>query len=183
MADNEENPVKPPTTSNSPPQQGGDLDDADISQENVENGENNGLEEKPEEEIPVEMQYHEVDMDNLDPLEWSARKVVPIPKKYYWDTGNFDLPLRIKAWHRTVSALERLTHAAEKTGEVAANMTGLNSTRFDYVTSTMTEEELEEARIYAEECKKRRAEQRAKKAREIEEEQLAEDAGLSSTAI
>ena len=113
---------------------------------------------------PVEFQNEVVDMNDpsMDGLEWFTRKVLPIPKVYYWETENYEVPLRIKAWHRTVRVLGVALHTAESIGGFFANAAGLNSTRYDYVTSTMTEEQLEEAR-------KNAAEQREK--REVRNEQ------------
>merc|ERR1712038_765026 len=47
--------------------------------------------------VPLEFQCEEFKDDdpNMDPLEWTVRKGVSIPKAYYWDTGNYDVPLRI----------------------------------------------------------------------------------------
>lgn len=47
---------------------------------------------------------------------------------------------------------------AEKAGEIVANVAGINQTRYDYVTSTMTEEQWEAADANAEDQKKRRKE-------------------------
>ena len=74
-----------------------------------------------ESDIPVELQYHEVDMNDplMDPLEWTVRKFVPI-----W---------KIKFWHRTVAILGKGVKSAESAGEVVANTLGLNGSRYDYV--------------------------------------------------
>ena len=88
----------------------------------------------------------------MDPLEWTVRKVVPIPKAYYWDTGNHDLPLSIKMWHRSIAFLGKSVRAVECAGEKVATTTGLNNwSRFSYVLDTMTPEEREVARQINEE--------------------------------
>ncbi len=84
-------------------------------------------------------------------LEWTVRKIIPIPKAYYWETGKEDLSFRTKAWHQTVAFLGRTTKFIEGIGEAVANLTGLNSSRYDYVTSTMTEAQWAAARVTAEE--------------------------------
>ena len=106
-----------------------------------------------ESDIPVELQYHEVDMNDplMDPLEWTVRKVVPIPRAYFWETGNHDLPWKIKLWHRTVAVLGKGVKGAESAGEVVANTFGLNGSRYDYVYDTMTPEEREIAEQVARE--------------------------------
>ena len=76
-----------------------------------------------------------------------------------------------------------MTRFAEKAGEIVANMTGLNSSRFEYVTSTMTEEEWEAARRNAQKQKERREIFLAEKEKRMEEEQAAADAGLKPAAI
>ena len=106
-------------------------------------------------EVPIELQLEEVDMDDemMDPLEWTVRKVVPIPKAYFWETGNHDLPASTKLWHRTVGTMSRLVKFMDSVGKPVAEAVGVGSSRFDYVTSTMTEEQMEEAKRTAEERK------------------------------
>jgi len=89
-------------------------------------------------------------------LEWTVRKRISIPKAYYWDTGNYDVPIKIKVWHYTISSLGCALRCAEKAGEFVANVIGINQSRYDYVTSTMTEEEWAAAEINAKEQKMRR---------------------------
>ena len=116
-------------------------------------------------------------------MEWAARKVIPMPRKYYWETGNEDLPTKTKAWHNTVYALGKATRFAESVGEVVANVLGLNQSRFEYVTSSMTEEEWEEARHINEMKLKKREEKR--KSIEMKEDQARAlgDAGIAEGAI
>merc|ERR1712071_514863 len=134
---------------------------------------------KGEIELPIEMQYEEVDMKNpkMDPLEWTARKLVPIPRKYYWETQNENLPRKTKAWHNTIYALGRVVSASEYTGEIVADLLGLNQSRFDNVTSMMTDEEWEEARSIQAERKKKREEKRKEMTSKKDREEALNDIG------
>ena len=109
-----------------------------------------------------ELQCEIVDMNDptMDPLEWSVRRIIPIPKTYYWETGNYNISLKIKLWHRTIRSLGLTLKMAEKMGEVISNITGINSSRFAYITDHMTEEEWDEARKNAEEDAVRRKQQK-----------------------
>ncbi len=98
----------------------------------------------------------------MDPLEWSCRKVISIPKAYYWQTGNYNVSVRTKLWHRTVGALGLSLRVAERIGEVLANITGLNSNRFNYITDHMSEEEWAAAKQRAREARMRRKEKKEK---------------------
>ena len=131
-----------------------------------------------DEDIPLELQYYEVDMNDpmMDPLEWTVRKVIPIPKVYYWDSGNENLPRKIKAWHNAVFALEASVRKVEKAGEVIANVLGLNNSRYSYVLDTMTPEERELARRINEERRNRSENRRAA-------EEVADDIGVNPDAI
>ena len=105
-----------------------------------------------------ELQCEEVDMNDrmMDPLEWSVRKTIPIPKKYYWETGNYDVSAKTKAWHRTVQSLGIAVRGAEKVGGFFVSLLGLNNSRFDDVTAYMTDEEWEIAKENARKDKERR---------------------------
>jgi hypothetical protein len=98
--------------------------------------------------IPIEYQTYEVDdvtMSRMDPLEYTFRKYIPIPRVYFWDitaVSPDDLPRRIKLWHYTIYYLGEGLRIAEKGGEVVANVLGLNDGPFDYVTSGMIPEEM-----------------------------------------
>lgn len=151
-------------------------------------GENDEGGEDSEEATPIELQCEEVDMNDpcMDPLEWSVRKVIPIPKQYYWETSPTSpstsptterstpidtntLSKRTKLWHNTVYALGKTLHGAEAAGGVIASFLGINrASRFDYVTSTLTPEQWEQAEKNAQEQKKKRAEY----LKELEEEQV-----------
>eukprot|EP00541_Cyclophora_tenuis_P019410 CAMPEP_0116576766 /NCGR_PEP_ID=MMETSP0397-20121206/20724_1 /TAXON_ID=216820 /ORGANISM="Cyclophora tenuis, Strain ECT3854" /LENGTH=148 /DNA_ID=CAMNT_0004105863 /DNA_START=164 /DNA_END=610 /DNA_ORIENTATION=+ len=82
----------------------------------------------------------------MDPLEWTVRKVIPIPKAYFWETGNTDLPPRTKLWHRTVGAMSNVVKFVDTLGKPVGEFTGVTSSRYDYVTSTMTQKQMETAR-------------------------------------
>jgi hypothetical protein len=94
--------------------------------------------------VPIEQQLYEVDMNDpkMDALEWAVRKIVPIPKAYYWDTGNTELPMKTKAWHQIVCALSGAVAFIDRVGKPVVDFTGLTASRFDYVKSTMTETQL-----------------------------------------
>lgn len=119
----------------------------------------------------------------MDPLEWSVRKFVPIPKAYYWETGNEDLALKIKIWHQVISRLGSALRAAEQIGETVANFTGLNSSTYDYVASTMTEEQWELARKNEEEEKANRLEYEESQQRLSENKKLSQDLGITEEAL
>jgi hypothetical protein len=103
---------------------------------------------KSENSILEEEQCEHVDMNNelLDPLEWSVRKIIPIPKKYYFETGHYGVSFRTKLWHRSIQAMGLALNGIEKIGGFVANTLGLTSSRYDDVLAYMTEEELEQAR-------------------------------------
>jgi hypothetical protein len=106
---------------------------------------------------PIEMQCEQVDMNDpkMDVLEWTVRKIIPIPAAYYWETGNYDIPTRTKMWHRSVGFLGSLVRLTDRVGAPIVNATGLNASRYDYFTSSMTERQLEKARNTASERKQR----------------------------
>mmetsp|Transcript_21808 Transcript_21808/g.62102 ORF Transcript_21808/g.62102 Transcript_21808/m.62102 type:complete len:214 (-) Transcript_21808:164-805(-) len=103
--------------------------------------------------IPRELtELHEVDMDaeDMDPLEWTIRKLIPIPCQYYWENDRVtpqQVPLRLKMWHRVVGALDSGWKFLEgRVGTPLVNATGVTSSQFDYVTSTMSERDWEYSR-------------------------------------
>lgn len=103
-------------------------------------------------------EVEEVDMNDpkMDPLEWGFRSVVSIPKKYYWETNKYDVSMRTKIWHRSIGTLGLTLRAAEKVGEALATVMGINSSRFNYITDHMNEEEWEQARQIDEDARERR---------------------------
>mmetsp|Transcript_14688 Transcript_14688/g.17877 ORF Transcript_14688/g.17877 Transcript_14688/m.17877 type:complete len:170 (+) Transcript_14688:75-584(+) len=157
------------------------LDTCDTHTRTMEHVQSNAISEQIIENIPEEMQLEEVDMDDpkMDPLERSVRRIIPIPKKYYWENENdtnIELPVKVKVWHNTVAILGNITRFAEKIGEVAADTIGLTASRYSYVTDTMTEEQWEDARMVADERKSQRELKQA-------EQDAAKDAGLAQDAI
>jgi hypothetical protein len=97
----------------------------------------------------------QVDMndEDLDMLEWMTRKMISIPKSYYWDHPEADpeqLPTKLKLWHRSVSALGSTVRFTDRIGAPITNALGLTASRFDYVPSTMTERDWEYSRRLAE---------------------------------
>ena len=93
--------------------------------------------------MPIERQLEIVDMNNpdMDMLEWIVRKTIPIPKQYYWETGNTSLPRTVILWHNIVGSLSHAIQWLDRNGKPLVDATGLSSSRFDYVLSTMTEEQ------------------------------------------
>lgn len=131
-----------------------------------------------EEELPMERQLEIVDMDDedMDMLEWIVRKLIPIPKKYYWETTTTDdatttttdattnLPRSVILWHNVVGSLSRAVQWLDRMGTPVANATGLTSSRFDYVLSTMTDEQKKLAAQTASERKLKRMESSSRQA-------------------
>jgi len=117
-----------------------------------------------------------MDDPDLDPLEWSVRKVLPIPKKYFWETGNDNLDLRTRVWHRSVWFLGQALGVAEYCGEVVANLLGINESRYQYVMDSMSEGDWEKARKVNEEREREWAEVRANK-------EIAEETGVTQDAL
>jgi hypothetical protein len=97
--------------------------------------------------FPPELtELEEVDMtdENMDPIEWAVRKLIPIPKTYFWQIDSVDpkeLPGNLKLWHRTVGAMGSAVKFTDRIGKQVADALGLSASRFDYVTSTMNEED------------------------------------------
>jgi len=85
-----------------------------------------------------------------------VRKAISIPRVYYWETENYSVSLRTKVWHRTIQTMGITLKCAEKMGEVASNVLGLNSSRYSDVTDFMTDEEWKEAKERAVDDKAKR---------------------------
>ena len=117
-------------------------------------------------QLPIEYQLYEVDLTNpdMDPLEYTFRKYVSVPKAYFWDTAsetndyNQSLPFSVKFWHRSIYYLGECLKKAEAGGEMVANFLGLNSGPFDYVTNNMTEGEMARSREIVEERREEQVE-------------------------
>mmetsp|Transcript_22697 Transcript_22697/g.46746 ORF Transcript_22697/g.46746 Transcript_22697/m.46746 type:complete len:225 (-) Transcript_22697:185-859(-) len=157
---------------------------------NSNSNENNNLGSSPtpspsEPVLPLEYQLHEVDLTSpdLDPLEYTFRRLVPIPKVYFWETADQSnnhhesLPFKIKLWHNTIYYLSLCLKKAEAGGEIIANIFGLNNSEFDYVMNAMTEEEW---RMSRENVERRLEESRANREKREGEEEIVRDVGLSS---
>eukprot|EP00956_Cyclotella_meneghiniana_P007838 scaffold10444_cov71-Cyclotella_meneghiniana.AAC.12 len=146
-------------------------------------------------QLPPEYQLHEVDLTNpdMDPLEYTFRRFVPIPKVYFWETADEsnefhqNLPVRVKLWHNTIYYLGACLQRAEAAGGVVASILGLNSGEFDYVTSTMTEEQWNQSRRNMEQRREQsRLHQEEKEERDRvdkSEEEIVRDVGLSSRNV
>lgn len=131
-----------------------------------------GLSQQQEQdELPVEYQLYEVDLTNpdMDPLEYTFRRFVPIPRVYFWDSAsdandqNRQLPFRIKMWHRSIYYAGECLKRAEAAGGVIAGFLGLNSGPFDYVVDGMTEEEMRQSQRNVEQRMEERAEMEQRK--------------------
>lgn len=98
--------------------------------------------------------------EDTDPIEWAVRSTIPIPKQYYWDVvkdkeKQNEIPRNIRLWHNTIGSLEQAYNWTErKIAKPLAGSLGLTDSRFDYVTSYMTDEELAESRAKAKEREK-----------------------------
>ncbi|KAL7469164.1 hypothetical protein ACHAXS_009434 [Conticribra weissflogii] len=159
------------------------------SNENENNNHGSSPTPSPSElELPLEYQLHEVDLTDpdMDPLEYTFRRLVPIPKVYFWETADQSnnhhesLPFKIKLWHNTIYYLSLCLRKAEAGGEIIANILGLNNSEFDYVMDAMTEEEW---RMSRENVERRLEESRANREKKKEEEEVAKDVGLSSREV
>lgn len=141
--------------------------------------------ETQNDEIPEEMKTVEVDLDDprMDPLEWSVRKTLPIPKVYYWETGNENIPRKTKLWHHSVNVLSNALKVAEKAGGVIADVAGFNSTQYDYVTATMTDEQWEQARKTMLQRNVQRQNSFIERKNKKEEAEAMNDAGAASDVI
>mmetsp|Transcript_9907 Transcript_9907/g.16457 ORF Transcript_9907/g.16457 Transcript_9907/m.16457 type:complete len:155 (+) Transcript_9907:92-556(+) len=99
-----------------------------------------------EEELPLEYQLEVVDMndEDMDMLEWLVRRWIPIPKKYFWETGNGDaLPWQTRAWHRFVGGGSRAVQFLDRIGKPVVAATGLTESKFEYVKNTMSERQIQ----------------------------------------
>ena len=104
---------------------------------------------------------HSNEEEPLDPLEWTVRRLIPIPETYYWDytppgyTNNnhhnpdwrSQLPYKLKIWHRTIGMADSILRWTDRwIAQPVAGATGLTASRLSYVTDHMTKQEWEEAR-------------------------------------
>lgn len=65
-------------------------------------------------------------------LEYTVRRILPIPKKYFWERKNptdpneadhtETLSFRTKLWHRSVAVLGKALYVAEYAGEIIAQV-------------------------------------------------------------
>lgn len=127
--------------------------------------------------IVNEVQVVDMNDEMMDPIEWIVRKVVPIPKQYYWeiiDTNNpstsatmnneeskynknenncndlySKISIRTKIWHNTISLLDNIQNFATKQiAEPFASGVGLTGSRFYFVTNTMTNNDMHQSQRY-----------------------------------
>eukprot|EP00527_Entomoneis_sp_CCMP2396_P004254 CAMPEP_0198137818 /NCGR_PEP_ID=MMETSP1443-20131203/1281_1 /TAXON_ID=186043 /ORGANISM="Entomoneis sp., Strain CCMP2396" /LENGTH=220 /DNA_ID=CAMNT_0043799377 /DNA_START=771 /DNA_END=1433 /DNA_ORIENTATION=+ len=116
-----------------------------------------------------------VDMnhENMDPIEWSVRKLFPLPAVYYWDLlegqpedvkkeiVETKIPLKIRLWHRLVASLDRAQHVINDwVAQPIAGTLGITDSRFSYVLDNMTDEELRTSKRIVAERKKKQEQQK-----------------------
>lgn len=103
---------------------------------------------------------HSTEDDPLDPIEWTVRKLIPIPETYYWDytppptttattTADWQakLPWHVKAWHGAIGAADVTLQCVDRwIAQPIASAMGLTAPRMSYVTDHMTEAEWAAAR-------------------------------------
>ena len=90
-----------------------------------------------------------VDMNDetMDPLEWSFRKMVPIPEHFYWDVVSSEeeqrcIPTRIRFWHRSLYTLSRVSQwTDDHIGQPLARTLGLHTPRSSDVTMFMSDDD------------------------------------------
>ncbi|KAL7535137.1 hypothetical protein ACHAXR_006294 [Thalassiosira sp. AJA248-18] len=164
-------PPPPPTNCHGADENGRRNDDSNNIVDNQSRSGNVDGPSDQHQQLPIEYQLYEVDLSapDMDPLEWTFRRYVPIPKEYFWDTAsetndyNHNLPFGIKMWHRSIYYLGECLKKAESGGEVVANFLGLNTGPFDYVTNNMTEEEMAQSRENVERRREERVESERRK--------------------
>jgi hypothetical protein len=102
----------------------------------------------PEEMMEILSQRHVVDLtaEDMDPLEWTFRKLIPVPENYYWDVVQDQdverVPTRIKLWHKSFhSVATAFQWTEQRVGMPLARTLGLTSSRMSTVTMFMTDED------------------------------------------
>jgi hypothetical protein len=99
-------------------------------------------------------QRHFVDLtdEDMDPIEWMVRKLVPIPNVYYWDIledqhEQSEVWVGIRVWHSTISGLCTMGGWIDRrVAQPLARGLGLTESRFDYVTDQMSAEDWQASR-------------------------------------
>ena len=113
---------------------------------------------------------HSTPDDPLDPIEWTVRKLIPIPETYYWEyTPPADvavpenwqttlLPWHVKVWHCSIAAADAALQWTDRwIAQPVASATGLTAPRMSHVTDHMTEAEWAAARqrLRVQQCQQR----------------------------
>lgn len=111
------------------------------------------------------------------------RRFISIPRAYYWETGNADLPFSVKAWHVTVSFFGSTVRLAERLGFAVVGILGLNSSQYEYVTSTMTEDEWAAARVVDKKRRVQRQQVLDTESQREDEGKFAENMGATREAL
>lgn len=99
-----------------------------------------------------------VPTEDTDPIEWFVRKVYPIPHEYYWTVveDRSQVPWKLRLWHDTTNGLDRTGQWIDRlVARPLAGLLGITSSRFEYVTNHMTEDDWDESRRQLEERRSR----------------------------
>ena len=123
-------------------------------------------EQTMEELLVVLRRTKQVDFNDeyMDPIEWSVRKIFPLPEVYYWDVMEGQpkdsiqkIPWKIRYWHRLVGSLDHASDIVNRwVAQPIAGTLGITDSRFSYVIDNMTEEELQASKRLVAERKKQR---------------------------
>mmetsp|Transcript_502 Transcript_502/g.1003 ORF Transcript_502/g.1003 Transcript_502/m.1003 type:complete len:186 (+) Transcript_502:81-638(+) len=130
-----------------------------------------------EELVEILSKVTQVDFSDeyMDPIEWSVRKVVPLPAVYFWDLlkdvpedvaqqiVQDKIPRKIRMWHRFIGTMDRAQHFVNDwVAQPIAGTLGITDARISYVTDTMTEEDMQKSKRLVAERKRRQEENAAK---------------------
>lgn len=131
-----------------------DLSDAETADRNDDPLQHIAPYSSPEELLELCQDRHQVDLnaEDMDPLEWTFRTVVPIPKYYYWDIIRNEedvelIPTKTKLWHQSIHALSVMNSWTEqRISRPIADSLGLNNPWHNEVAMYMTDEDWEKSR-------------------------------------
>ena len=128
------------------------------------------------EQILSERQVVDMTDEDMDPIEWTFRKLVPIPAHYYWDLVDEEekdnIPIKIKVWHKTIASLGAIQQWTDRwIARPVASGLGITSSRFQYVTDNMTEEDWKESRRIVSERKEKAGKMPPKEGEQLEQQE------------
>jgi hypothetical protein len=108
-----------------------------------------------------ELQVVDMKDELMDPIEWTIRKIIPIPAVYYWEliddpdanphtkALSSKLSTRIKVWHNVIASCASVQRWSEqRIAQPIATATGLTGSKFYYVTDAMTPADIERSKQY-----------------------------------